>query len=444
MKSIFEEPTRRAFLRVLTATAPALVALGCESEERATPVARVLSEQDVGLPPGEGEDWPQFLGPRRTGTSLETGLLKEWPKEGPPLVWERPMGEGYGAPVTSRGRVVLFHRIDDEEVVECLDAEGGAEALWRYAYPTRYADQYGYNGGPRSSPTVAGDYVFTYGAEGVLTCLDFDSGARVWQRRVNDEYRVPQGFFGAGTAPVVEEQLVLLNVGGPDGAGVVAFDAATGATVWRTSDDGASYSTPIVGTVSDERLAIFHTAEGLLVLEASTGQERFRYPFRSKIYESAIAATPVLVGDIVFLSATYEVGAVALRLGADGLEEVWRDEEAMQSHWATCIYHQGFLYGMDGRHEMGSNFRCIEFMTGKVQWTADKGLGRACFILADGHLIAIGERGELALIEVNTERYVERCRARVLRYPVWTPPVLSHGLLYLRNERMMKCLSLRA
>jgi outer membrane protein assembly factor BamB len=422
-------PSRRAFL--VAAMAAPFVA----SRTIAQPGAPVRA------------DWPNFLGPARNGISPETGLLKAWPEEGPPVVWQRDIGEGYGAPVVAQGRLVNFHRIADEEIVECVDALDGAKTLWQYGYPTQYVDQYGYNGGPRSSPTIVDNRVFTYGAEGVLTCLDFDSGAKVWQRPVNREFNVPQGFFGAGTAPVVDEGLVILNVGGPDGAGVAAFDAGTGETAWKTSNDTASYSTPIVATVHGERLAIFHTGDGLLVVEVKTGKERHRYPFRSDLYESAIAATPVLVDDVVFLSGAYNIGAVTLKLDPGGLQEIWRDTLAMQSHWATSVYHDGYLYGMDGRHERGSNLRCIEFSTGKVVWTAEKGLGRASFIMADGHLIAVGERGDIALIEVTPEEYREKSRAHVLYYPVWTPPILAQGRLYVRNERSkraIKCLDLRA
>ena len=285
--------------------------------------------------------------------------------------------------------------------------------------------------------------VYTYGAEGMLSCVEFETGDLVWRRPVKEEYGAPQGFFGAGVAPVVDAGQVFINLGAPDGVGVAAFDAKTGETAWTASGDEASYSTPIVATLHGERLVIFHTGDGLLVLEAATGKERYRYAFRPRIYESAIAATPVLVDDVVFLSATYELGSVVLRLGAEGIETVWRDRDAMQNHWASSIHHEGYLYGMDGRHEMGSNFRCIEFMTGKVMWTADKGLGRATFLMADGYLLAIGERGELALIEVTPKGYIERARARVIRAHIWTPPVLSQGLLYLRNEKTMKCFDLR-
>jgi len=391
--------------------------------------------------PDGGEDWPCFLGPRQDGTSRET-ILKKWPTSGPPRLWTRPVGNAYSAPVVARGRMIAFHRIRNEEVLECLAAQTG-KPLWSFRYPTAYEDRYGYNNGPRCSPAIDGERVYSYGAEGKLTCLDFESGRLVWQRAVNAEYRVPQGFFGAGAAPVIEGNLVLVNLGGPDGAGVAAFDKLTGKTVWKTSNDGASYSTPVVRAIHGHRLAIFFTAAGLLVVEPATGAERYRFPFRSRTYESVNAASPVVVDDVVFLSATYNTGAVALRLEPGGLRTLWASRDAMQNHWATSVYHQGNLYGMDGRHESGSNFRCIELSTGKVRWTADQGLGRASFLMADGHLVALGERGELALVEVNPEKYVEKARVKVLEYPCWTPPVLSHGLLYLRNENQLACLDLR-
>ena len=314
-------------------------------------VLGLLSGSGFGQRLASGEDWPCFLGPRQDGISRETGILKKWPAGGPPRVWSRRVGNSYSAPVTARGRLVVFHRVKGNETLDCLDARTG-KPFWSFDYPTEYEDRYGYNNGPRSSPAIDGNRVYAYGAEGTLTCLDFETGRLLWQRRANQEFRVPQGFFGAGTAPLIEEGLVLLNLGGPDGAGVVAFDKLTGKTVWKASNDGASYSTPITRTINGKRLAVFFTQAGLLVLEVKTGAEAYRFPFRSKLYESVNAASPVVVDDVVFLSATYGVGSVALRMGSGGLEPLWQNRTAMQNHWATSIYWQGFLYGMDGRHEI--------------------------------------------------------------------------------------------
>lgn len=430
---------------VLVETGPENGSLPIETTALATAKTQAsIGEQGSGNPGVEsvGEDWPNFLGPRFNGTSGETGLLKSWPQQGPPVLWSRQLGDSYSAPAASGDSLILFHRIGTEEVVERVDARTGAE-VWKQSYPTAYADQFGYNNGPRSSPTIDANRVYTFGAEGKLTCLDLETGNVLWQRWINQEYAVPQNFFGVGTAPVVEGDLILLNAGGPDGAGIIAVDKHSGRTVWKTSNEEASYSTPAVRTINNQRLAVFLTRGGLLAVEAESGRELYSYPFRSRNHYSVNAASPVVVKDHVFLSATYNTGAVLLKLDPAGLQEIWKDRRAMQSHWATSIYHEGYLYGLDGRHEAGSNFRCIEFMTGKVRWTADRGLGRSAFIMAEGHLIALGERGHLALIEVNPDSYQEKARAQVLSYPCWTPPVLSRGLLYVRDENRLICLDLR-
>ena len=388
------------------------------------------------------EDWPNYLGPRFDGTSAEKGLIQNWPAGGPRVLWSRSLGASYSAPVTSRGRLILFHRLENREVIEAVDALTGTP-IWKQSYPSAYEDRFGFNGGPRSSPTVEGERVYTFGAEGKLTCLDFETGEVIWQRWINRDFRVPQNFFGVGSAPVIDDGRILLNAGGPQGAGIVAIDKDRGVDVWKTGEDEASYSTPVVRLIHGTRMGIFFTRRGLNVVEIGTGKEHYRYPFRSRNDLSVNAATPVVVDDYVFLSAAYRTGAVLLKLAPGGLEVVWKDPKAMNSHWATSIYHEGYLYGMNGRHEGAARFRCIDFMSGKVLWTAKQGLGRAVFVLAEGKLIALGERGILALIEASPESYRERARAQILKYPCWTPPVLSHGLLYVRNETRLLCLDLR-
>lgn len=428
-----------------TPTAPtAGDAITSASEPPSAPVAEteLAAPASRRAPPVYSEDWPRFLGPDATGVSRELDLNLDWPEEGPPELWRRELGAAYSAPVAQGDRLVLFHRLGDEEILECVQPLTG-ETIWRYGYPTQYVDSFGFNGGPRSSPAIDDDRVYSFGAEGMLSCVDLETGTLRWQRNLNEEYGVPQNFFGVGTSPVIEGNLVLLNLGGPQGAGVIALNKTLGATVWTSTSEGASYSTPIVRTVREQRLAIFFTREGLLVLDPQSGAERYRYEFRSRNEASVNAATPVIVGDVVFLSASYNVGAVALRLGETGVAAIWKDPRAMSNHWATSIYAGGYLYGMDGRHESGSNFRCIDFQTGAVRWTADQGLGRASFLMAEGHLIALGERGELALIEVNPERYIEKRRIQAMDYPCWTPPILARGLLFLRSETQIACFDLR-
>ena len=392
--------------------------------------------------PARAEDWPVFLGPRQDNTSCETGLALAWPAEGPPVVWRKTLGLSYSPPVVARGRLVAFHRIADQEVVEALDAQTG-KSLWAFRYPTAFVDRYGYNGGPRSAPAIDGNSVYTYGAEGMLTCLELASGRKVWQRAINAELKVPQGFFGAGVAPVVEKDLILLNVGGPGGAGIVGIDKATGRTAWKATGHGASYSTPVVRTILGRRMAIFLTQDGLVVLAPESGKVLHELPFRSPLRESVNAASPVVADDVIFLSAAYGVGSAAVQVTPEGLKVLWRDKRNMQNHWATSICRNGLLYGVHGRHEQEAVMRCIELRTGQVRWTSQPGMGRSTFILADGHFIVLGERGDLAVVDVKADRYVQTKPVRLLDYPCWAPPVLASGLLYLRDEEHLLCLDLR-
>ena len=149
---------------------------------------------------GVGSDWPQFLGPHRNGTSDETGLLDRWPTNGLPVVWEKKIGTGYGAPSALGNRLVLHHRIGDEEIVECLETATG-KPLWRYGYPSRFEDPYGYNNGPRGTPLLTADRCYTFGAEGKLICLELQTGKLVWQRDTAKDFEVPPAFFGVGSTP---------------------------------------------------------------------------------------------------------------------------------------------------------------------------------------------------------------------------------------------------
>src|SRR6266511_2460250 len=195
------------------------------------------------LSSARGADWPQFLGPERNGVSPETGLLQAWPKQGPPLLWEKTIGEGYSGPVVAGGAVVVFYRSGGDEVVQCLDAATGKER-WKHTYPTRYRDAFGKGDGPRSTPLIAGGRVVTLGAEGRLTCLELENGNKVWDRPLNEDYQARKGFFGVGTSPLLEGNLLLVNVGGKK-AGIVALDKDTGKEVWTATDHEASYASPV-------------------------------------------------------------------------------------------------------------------------------------------------------------------------------------------------------
>jgi outer membrane protein assembly factor BamB len=387
-----------------------------------------------------GADWPQFRGPQRNGISPEKGLVQTWTKNGPPLVWEMEVGEGFSGPVVAGNRLILFHRVGDEDVVQCLDADTGKKR-WKFKYATAYQDEIGKGDGPRSAPVIAGKRVYTLGAQGQLHCLELDSGKKVWARSINDDYNVKKNFFGVGTTPLVEGNLLLVNVGGKK-AGIVAFARDTGKEVWKATNAGASYSSPVAATIDGTRHVIFFTREGVVSLDPKEGTVRFQKRWRSRSAASVNAATPVVVKDHVFISASYETGALLLKVSKDSAKEVWKSDEVLSNHYETSIYHNGFLYGMDGRQESGAQLRCVEFKTGKVRWTRE-GFGCGSMLLADGKLIILTEAGDLVLLEPTPAAYREKARASILTDPCRAPIALANGRLYLRDNKKLICLNLK-
>jgi outer membrane protein assembly factor BamB len=385
-------------------------------------------------------DWPQFLGPSRNGVSNETGLLRSWPKEGPPVLWEKKIGGGFSGPAIAGERLILFHRIGDEEVTQCLDAATGNER-WTFRYATAYQDDFRFDDGPRATPLIAGKHVYTLGAEGRLHCLELETGKKVWDRRLNDDYRVPKGFFGVATSPLLEGDILLINIGGK-GAGIVGLNRETGKEVWRATDHEASYSSPVGATIDGVRHALIFTRDGIVSLNPADGQVRFSKRWRSRMHASVNAATPVVVGSEVFFSACYDTGAIVISARKDGFDEVWKSNDAMSNHYGTSIHRNGALYGFDGRQEEGARLRCVEWKTGKVLWTRE-GFGCGSMILADGNLIVLSEEGELVLVEATPKAYSEKARAVVLGKPCRAPIALANGRLYARDSKKLVCWNLK-
>jgi len=387
-----------------------------------------------------GADWPQFLGPTRNAVSTETGLLQTWDAKGPPVLWQKNVGEGFSAPTIAGDRLILFHRIDNDEVVESLDATSG-KAMWKHTNPTKYEDPLGKGNGPRSTPLIAGERVYTLSPGGLLQCLNLTNGTQVWKRALLEDYEVPPSFFGVGTSPILEGGRLLVNVGAKD-AGIVAFDKDTGKEVWKATGDGASYSSPVAATIDGVRLVIFFTRQGIVSLDPATGAVRFSKRWRSRMNASVNAATPVVVEDQLFFTSCYDTGAILVRAKKDGIEEVWNNDRSLSCHFGTPVYHDGCLYGFHGRQETGTEFRCVEMKTGKVHWSKE-GFGCGSMIVAEGNAIVLSESGELVLVECKSDTYREKARAAVLAGPCRTQIALANGRLYARDNSKLMCWNMK-
>jgi len=376
------------------------------------------------------QDWPQFLGPTRTGVYAGAPLNESWGPEGPKVIWRKAIGAGFAGPVVVQGRVLVFHRLANQETLDALDARTGT-AQWRYAYPTAYRDDFGFDEGPRAVPVVADGVVYTFGAEGQLHAVDLAKGTRLWSVDTMQRFEVPKGFFGSAGSPLVENGRVLANVGGPK-AGIVAFEAKSGKVLWTATAAGASYSSPAGATINGRRYAVFLTRAGLVGLDPATGQVLFERAWRARMAASVNAATPVVVGDLIFISAQYGPGAGVLRLEGSTLTPLWTSDEALSNHYATSVHRDGILYGFHGRQEFGQSFRAVELRTGKVRWSEDR-FGAGTVILAGDRLLILRENGELVLAAASPDGFKPIARSKILTGTVRAYLALSDGFLFARN-----------
>ncbi|MDB5311071.1 MAG: alcohol dehydrogenase [Gemmataceae bacterium] len=386
-------------------------------------------------------DWPQYLGPTRDGQSAETGLTWDWPKDGPPVAWTLAVGQGWAGPVVAGDQLVLFHRVGDDEVVACLDPATGKEK-WKTTYRARYRDDFGFDEGPRATPLVAGDRVFTLGANGDLSALALATGKQLWARNLLADYGAGKGFFGVACSPLLAGGKLLVNVGGK-GAGVVAFDPATGKEEWKATDDAAGYSSPTAAEVGGKPLAVFLTRDGLVALEPGTGKVRYTHPWRPQIRESVNAATPLVWNGDIFLTVSYGAGAVLLRPKGDAVEEVWATDKALSCQYNTPVRVGDFLYGAHGRVDARAvDLRCVEWKTGAVKWTRPK-FGAVSLIAVDGGGLGLTEAGDLVRFDASPDGYKERARATILGSPTRATPALANGRLFARDGSKLVCVSLK-
>ncbi len=402
-------------------------------------------------------NWPRFLGPTDNAKSPESHLLESFPESGIQVVWEMEKGSGYTSPAISDGKLVLFDRIEDEERIDCLDPETG-KRFWDYSYPVAYTDRYGFNNGPRASAVIDSGKIYTLGVTSILSCLDLNSGTLLWQRELSTEFELAGYFFGHGSCPLVFEGKLIVPMGTKDKLSVAAFDQHTGKLIWGTEHAwNASYASPIIAELQGKpRLLVFAGGEsdpafgGLLCIDPETGTLHDAFPWRPDKYESVNGSTPVAVGnDQVFLSASYQHGAVLLRLNQDlKWVEQWRAPD-FGLHWTTALHLDGHLYAFRGRNEPDAWLASYDVSTGEenwredLEWTIPLSSGRdykmkylrGSLLQADGRTYALGELGSLGIFNLSPEGVTELDRTQLfLSRSTWSLPVIHRGLLYVSQH----------
>jgi outer membrane protein assembly factor BamB len=381
------------------------------------------------------DDWPQWRGPNRDGISKETGLMKTWPATGPKVIWRATLGSGYSSISISQGRVFTMASIGTNEFAFAFDEATGKE-LWRFRTDATY--QSGQGDGPRSTPTVDGNWVYVLGAQGKFYALNAKDGKPIWSHDLISEFGSEIPGWGMSTSPLIEKDLVLLDLGGRTGHSIGAFNKKSGSMVWKTHTDKQGYSSPIAVTASGQRQLLFFTGTSLVSV-SPTGNVNWKYPWRTSYY--ANIATPIFIApDKVYISSAYDTGAAVLKLVGDknkaSFQELWKSKIS-QNHFSSSILYDNYIYGFDN-----SILQCIEASTGTEKWK-QSGFGKGSLILADGRLIMLGERGQLAMVAPTPVAYKEISQVQAIDGKTWTAPALANGKLYVRNDKQLICMDLK-
>ncbi|MBI3270982.1 MAG: PQQ-like beta-propeller repeat protein [Planctomycetes bacterium] len=386
----------------------------------ATPTAHSGPAPDPAAP-ASGHDWSQWRGPARTGVSSENGWFSPWPGEGPRRLWKASLGAGYASVAIAAGRVYSMGYAGGRDTVWCLDAATG-ELLWKQSYRTGSDVVYP---GPRATPTVEGNRVFTLSRKGLVFCFDAADGRELWHHDVADDPGAKPPAHGfAGSLVLVGELLVLC--GGKSG---VALRPADGSVAWGGGIGDPGYASPLPFEAGGKKGVLLLTGTRLLAVDPVDGRAQWEHPWGGAT--SCNAADPIVSGGRIFLSAAYGVGSAVLDLSAVPPRVVWKNEE-LSNHTSSSVLVDGMLYGFDGLMSTpATTLKCVEFATGTTRWSQPGLSGSLC--AADGKLLVLTDAGELLVVEASPAAYKELARAQVVGKDCYTMPVLANGRIYCRN-----------
>jgi len=370
-------------------------------------------------------NWPQWRGPNRDGISKETGLLKQWPAEGPALVWKASgAGGGYSSFSVANGKLLTMGLRGEREFVVAFDVATGKEA-WATPHGTAFRNDRG--DGPRGTPTVDGDRVYALGGSGDLSALELRTGRVIWTKNILKEFGGRNITWGISESPLIVGNKLLVNPGGP-GASIVALNKSDGSVIWKSQSDRAGYSSAIPVEVNGGTQVVFFTHQRAVGLDLKDGKLLWEYAKPAN--DVANAATPIARGNRVFISSDYGTGGGVVEIKPDGqAQEVWFTKE-MRNHHSSSVLIGDHLYGFSG-----GILTALKFDTGELAWK-DRSVGKGSLVYADGRLYLYSENGVVGLVEATPTGYVERGRFRIEQgsLPTWTHPVVAGGRLYLRDQ----------
>lgn len=391
----------------------------------------------------QAEDWHQFLGDHRNGTSSETELIDSIDDQTPEVVWRVPGGIGMSAVAIADGHAITMWNSGKKQVLVSLDAKTG-QARWKTPVAPAYENSMG--DGPRATPTIAGDVVYAYTGEGLLVAADLKSGRVIWQSDAVRLNRATPSEYGMSASPLVVDGRVIVHVGGAQSA-INAYDSKTGKQVWSAGSGAAGYSSPTLLELDGTSQVVSFIGSGVLGIAPSTGEVLWTYPFKTPY--DCNTASPIKIDGGVFISAGENHGCALLDVKKQGVRfEVtprWdsvQTKSVMRNEWQTSIVVDGYLYGFDNVGSAGpiSHLSCIKAETGDPVWQETR-FGKGNLTFADGKLWITTMKGELVMAPASPEGYQERGRIKLFGKTRQSISI-ADGYGYIRDDREVLCIKL--
>lgn len=393
----------------------------------------ILLVGDPTAPAAPITTWPQFRGPNRDGISPQVGINKDWGSKPPRLLWKTALGDdGYAGPAVSGGIVYIVDHSGAQDILRALRADNGAET-WHFAYDDTDRPSYGF---ARATPTVVGRRIYTMSRQGILNCVDAGSGALVWRRDTIKEFQGRKPMWDVAASPLVDGKQLIVLPGGPNAA-IAALDPATGKTLWQGGgSDKPAYATPTIAVLGGKRQYLTFSESEAVGYDTAGGNKLWSFPWAPR--DGTSVASPIAVGDRVFISASYGMGSRMLQVTGSIATELW-SSQSLACHFNTPVLYQGYLYGVG---EPG-RLTCMDPNTGKVMWE-QPGFEKGGVVAVDGKLIAMnGSNGDVVMADLDPTAYRERGRINPLGGQSWSPPVVAQDRLFIRNKKALACIDLR-
>lgn len=384
------------------------------------------------------DDFPEFLGPGRKNFVSNVRLDGNWLEHPPQLLWRKPLGLGWGSFAVASGRALTQEQRGDDELVVCYDLRSGAP-LWAHTNQARFSESFG-GVGPRATPTIVDRQVFAIGGTGILDCLDLNSGTLRWSRSVLKESNQPNLQWGKSSSPLVFDDLVVVTGGQSAGPTVLAYKRSSGEPVWSVGTDNASYASPILATLNNQRQIVSLNATDIMGIEPASGKVLWSYTWAPKS-KFPRCAQPVVVGENrIFFSAGYGLGSgvISVKPSNGGTWEV-REEwvaKTMKTQFNNVSVKDGYVYGIDDGF-----LACVDVASGARKWK-DGRFGSGQSLLVDSYLLVQNETGRVALVDAKPESFNQIATLDALSSKTWNNPVVAAPYLLVRNDQEAACYEL--